>query len=119
MQTIYENGGRNFWVHNTGPLGCLPQKLSLFNKDNRDLDPNGCLKSFNDAAKAFNDGLHTLSVEMRSELKNATIVYVDIYTIKYDLFANSTKYGKCQILCYGSLANIFSTLSVFFPWIVY
>ncbi|RWR94379.1 GDSL esterase/lipase [Cinnamomum micranthum f. kanehirae] len=93
VKTIYENGGRNFWVHNTGPLGCLPQKLSLFNKDNRDLDPNGCLKSFNDAAKAFNDGLHTLCVEMRSELKNATIVYVDIYTIKYDLFANSTKYG--------------------------
>lgn len=94
MQTIHENGGRNFWIHNTGPLGCLPQKLSLFNKDNRELDRYGCLKSFNDAAEAFNDGLYALCEEMRSELKNATIVHVDMYTIKYDLFANSTTYGK-------------------------
>lgn len=93
VKTIHDNGGRNFCIHNTGPLGCLPQKLSLFNKGNIDLDPYGCLKSFNDAAKAFNWGLHTLCEEMRSEFKNATIVYVDIYTIKYDFFANPTKYG--------------------------
>lgn len=31
---------------------------------------------------------------MRSELKDATVVYVDIYAIKYDLVANSSKYGK-------------------------
>lgn len=31
---------------------------------------------------------------MRSELKDATVVYVDIYAIKYDLIANSSKYGK-------------------------
>ncbi|XP_058077064.1 GDSL esterase/lipase At1g09390 [Magnolia sinica] len=93
VKTIYKEGGRSFWIHNTGPLGCLPQKLSLFNKDNRDLDSNGCLQTFNDAAKSFNGGLRALCEEMRSELKNATIVYVDIYAIKYDLFANSTKYG--------------------------
>lgn len=31
---------------------------------------------------------------MRSILKGATIVYVDIYAIKYDLIVNSNKYGK-------------------------
>lgn len=32
--------------------------------------------------------------ELGSEMKDATIVYVDIYAIKYDLIANSSNYGK-------------------------
>lgn len=92
MQTLYDEGGRNFWVHNTGPLGCLPQKLSLVQK--KDLDSYGCISSYNSAARLFNEGLRLLCQEMRSELKDANIVYVDIYAIKYDLIANSTKYGK-------------------------
>ncbi|KAF2324067.1 hypothetical protein GH714_006467 [Hevea brasiliensis] len=31
--------------------------------------------------------------KMRSQLTGATIVYVDMYSIKYDLIANSSKYG--------------------------
>ncbi|XP_059654387.1 GDSL esterase/lipase LIP-4-like [Cornus florida] len=90
---IYDEGGRNFWVHNTGPLGCLPQKLSLAQKSPKDLDPHGCLSSYNAAAGVFNEGLRQLCQEMRFEMKDAMIVYVDIYAIKYDLIANSSKYG--------------------------
>ncbi|KAF8392736.1 hypothetical protein HHK36_023085 [Tetracentron sinense] len=93
VKAIYEEGGKNFWIHNTGPLGCLPQKLWLVSKSNNDFDPSGCLWSYNAASKALNAGLRVLCQELRSELKNATIVYVDIYAIKYDLIANSTKYG--------------------------
>lgn len=92
MQALYDQGGRNFWVHNTGPLGCLPQKLSLV--ENQKFDQHGCISSYNDAARLFNEELRRLCQEMRSELKDAKIVYVDIYSIKYDLIANSTKYGK-------------------------
>ncbi|XP_059438232.1 GDSL esterase/lipase At1g09390 [Corylus avellana] len=91
VKTLYDHGGRNFWIHNTGPLGCLPQKLSLVEK--KDLDPHGCLSSYNSAAGLFNEGLRHLCLEMRSELRDANIVYVDIYAIKYDLIANSTEYG--------------------------
>ncbi|XP_062144361.1 GDSL esterase/lipase At1g09390 [Alnus glutinosa] len=91
IKTLYDHGGRNFWIHNTGPSGCLPQKLSLVQK--KDLDPHGCLSSYNSAAELFNEGLRHLCVEMRSELRDANIVYVDIYAIKYDLIANSAQYG--------------------------
>lgn len=91
IQAIYDQGGRKFWIHNTGPLGCLPQKLSLVKR--KTLDPNGCLSSYNAAAKLFNEGLRHICQEMRTTLKDATIVYVDIYAIKYDLIANSKKYG--------------------------
>ncbi|KAJ6955812.1 GDSL esterase/lipase [Populus alba x Populus x berolinensis] len=93
MQNIYQHGGRNFWIHNTGPLGCLPQKLATFDKKSSDFDQYGCLKTLNDAAKQFNDQLRVLCEELRSELKNSTIVYVDMYSIKYDLIANATTYG--------------------------
>ncbi|PIN10729.1 Alpha-L-fucosidase [Handroanthus impetiginosus] len=92
---IYQHGGRNFWVHNTGPLGCLPRELAL-RKNNikgRDLDEYGCLKSLNKGAKIFNTKLKALCEELRSKLENSTIVYVDIYSIKYDLIANSKSYG--------------------------
>ncbi|XP_010070070.2 GDSL esterase/lipase At1g09390 [Eucalyptus grandis] len=91
IKTLYDQGARNFWVHNTGPLGCLPQKLSLVEK--KDLDENGCLSSYNSAARIFNEGLLKLCQEMRSELADATITHVDIYAIKYDLIANASKYG--------------------------
>ncbi|XP_026446324.1 GDSL esterase/lipase At1g09390-like isoform X1 [Papaver somniferum] len=91
--SIYQNGGKNFWIHNTGPLGCLPQRLSSTNHSSADLDQHGCLRTLNDAAKAFNEKLHALCEELRSAMKNATIVYTDIFAIKYDLIANSAKYG--------------------------
>lgn len=91
---MHENGGRKFWIYNTGPLGCLPQKLALLRKDDSELDSLGCLADLNDAAKAFNAGLSELCDRLRSDFKNATIVYADVYAIKQDLIANHTKYGE-------------------------
>nr|GMD47010.1 GDSL esterase/lipase At1g09390 [Ipomoea batatas] len=94
IETIYSEGGRKFWVHNTGPLGCLPQKLSLIERGTgNNIDQHGCISSYNSAARLFNEGLNQLCEKLRSEMKDATIVYVDIYAIKYDLIANSNKYG--------------------------
>ncbi|KAL9392941.1 hypothetical protein Peur_012226 [Populus x canadensis] len=102
VKVLYNQGGRKFWIHNTGPLGCLPQKLSLVQK--KDLDPIGCISDYNRAAGLFNEGLRRLCERMRSQLSGATIVYVDIYSIKYDLIANSSKYGFSSPLmaCCGS-----------------
>nr|XP_011466196.1 PREDICTED: GDSL esterase/lipase At1g09390 isoform X2 [Fragaria vesca subsp. vesca] len=91
VKTLYDQGGRNFWIHNTGPLGCLPQKLSSVQQ--RDMDTYGCLSTYNAAARLFNVGLRHTCDEMRFELKDVKVVYVDVYAIKYDLIANSTKYG--------------------------
>ncbi|KAB2003234.1 hypothetical protein ERO13_D11G112100v2 [Gossypium hirsutum] len=90
---IYEKGGKKFWVHNTGPLGCLPQKLALLARNATELDEHGCLQPLNNAAKTFNAQLRVLCEQLRRELINVTIVYVDIYSIKYDLIANAPNYG--------------------------
>lgn len=98
MQTLYGSGGKNFWIHNAGPLGCLPQKLSLPRKHNGNLDQYGCIVPFNNAAKELNTQLSILCDELRSELNGATIVYTDIFAIKYDIIANHTTYGELQNL---------------------
>ncbi|XP_006480703.1 GDSL esterase/lipase At1g09390-like isoform X1 [Citrus sinensis] len=94
VKTLYDHGGRKFWIHNTGPLGCLPQKLSLIQLlQKKDLDTYGCISSYNAAARLFNEALLHFCQQMKSELEDATIVHVDIFSVKYDLIANSTKYG--------------------------
>lgn len=93
IKILHDAGSRNFWIHNTGPLGCLPQKLALPRKNDSILDPYGCLSTLNNGAKEFNSQLNDLCEELRSEYKDSTIVYTDIYSIKYDLIANSTEYG--------------------------
>lgn len=93
IKAIYDQGGSNFWVHNTGPLGCFPKSLATYKKYENDYDENGCLISLNEGAKIFNDKLQLLCEKLRDEMKNITIVYVDVYSIKYDLIANSSSYG--------------------------
>ncbi|KAK4371650.1 hypothetical protein RND71_007034 [Anisodus tanguticus] len=48
IKAMYEQGGKNFWVHNTGPLGCLPKSLATYKKYENDYDEHGCLISLNE-----------------------------------------------------------------------
>jgi hypothetical protein len=94
LQTLYYNGAKNFWVHGTGPLGCLPQKLAALRADDSDLDYSGCLKTLNNGAYEFNNQLCAVCDKLRLQLRGATIVYTDVLLIKYDLIANHSDYGQ-------------------------
>ncbi|OWM71498.1 GDSL esterase/lipase At5g14450-like [Punica granatum] len=94
VQNIYEKGGRSFWIHNTGPIGCLP--VNLFYNHNPPpgyLDENRCVKSQNEAAMEFNRILKERIVKLRTELPEAAITYVDVYAAKYGLISNAKKEG--------------------------
>uniref|UniRef100_A0ACD5UJN6 Uncharacterized protein n=1 Tax=Avena sativa TaxID=4498 RepID=A0ACD5UJN6_AVESA len=93
IMTLYYNGAKNFWVHGTGPLGCLPQRLAQPRADDSDLDNSGCLKTLNDGSYEFNNQLCSICDKLTTQLKGATIVYTDLLSIKYDLVANHSGYG--------------------------
>lgn len=89
-----------------GPLSCLPEKLATHSINNNIhgnhntsvFDRPGCLKSLNNGAKAFNHQLRSLCKLFRSHMRNAMIVFVDIYAIKYHLIANSADYGNLSYI---------------------
>ncbi|XP_028550587.1 GDSL esterase/lipase At3g26430 [Dendrobium catenatum] len=94
VKRIYDLGARYFWIHNTGPLGCLAYVLLRRNLTVAgELDSAGCAVFYNKAAQQFNKKLNETLVEMRKELPLAVITYVDIYSAKYSLFLEPSKYG--------------------------
>ncbi|XP_065864378.1 GDSL esterase/lipase At1g54790-like isoform X2 [Euphorbia lathyris] len=107
MERLYNGGARNFWIHNTGPLGCLPRIISIFGKNASSLDQLGCVNSHNRAAKEFNARLLDLCAEFRAHFSDANVTYVDIFSIKSNLIANFSEFGFKQALAaccgYGGL----------------
>ncbi|CAJ2674466.1 esterase-like isoform X2 [Trifolium pratense] len=91
IKNIYNLGARSFWIHNTGPIGCLP--LILANFPSAIKDSYGCAKQYNEVSQYFNFKLKEGLAQLRKDLPLAAITYVDIYSPKYSLFQNPKKYG--------------------------
>ncbi|KAK2399490.1 GDSL esterase/lipase [Trifolium repens] len=91
IKNIYNLGARSFWIHNTGPNGCLPISLAISPFAIK--DKYGCAKQFNEVSMYFNLKLKEALAQLRKDLPLAAITYVDIYTPKYLLFQNPKKYG--------------------------
>lgn len=91
MQNIYNLGARSFWIHNTGPIGCLPYILANFPSAK---DPAGCAKPYNEVAENLNLNLKGAVVQLRKDFPSAAFTYVDVYSVKYSLFREPKKYGN-------------------------
>lgn len=98
VKRLYDLGARNFWVHNTGPLGCLGQNIAKFGTDVSKLDELGCVSSHNQAAKLLNLQLYALCKKLQGQYSDANITHVDIFSIKSNLIANYSRNGFEQPL---------------------
>lgn len=103
VKNIYNLGARSFWIHNTGPIGCLSYILANFPIRSDQMDGSGCSKQHNDVCQYFNHKLREAVLQLRKDLPLAAITYVDIYTAKYSMFSQPRKYGFEQplITCCG------------------
>ncbi|XVE67830.1 hypothetical protein DITRI_Ditri09bG0020100 [Diplodiscus trichospermus] len=102
VQNLYDHGARTFWIHNTGPIGCLPVSLHYHSIKPEELDKQGCLKAQNEYAMEFNRKLKDRVIKLREELPHAALTYVDIYAAKYELIGNAEKQGfldAAEICC--------------------
>ncbi|KAM3364030.1 GDSL esterase/lipase [Capsicum galapagoense] len=101
---LYQLGVRAFWMHNMGPIGCLPTAtFDLRNPKPGVLDKYGCLKSHNEVALEFNRQLKSRIRTLRADLGHAAITYVDVYAAKYELISNakSEDFMVLQKICCG------------------
>ncbi|KAI7727337.1 hypothetical protein M8C21_027609 [Ambrosia artemisiifolia] len=92
-QDIYDQGGRSFWIHNTGPFGCLPYVLDRQLVTAGQVDKYGCVGPYNELAQFFNHELKETVNQLREDLPKATIIYVDVYSVKHALITQATRYG--------------------------
>ncbi|KAF5196637.1 GDSL esterase/lipase [Thalictrum thalictroides] len=96
IQKLYDEGARRYWIHNTGPLGCLPRIIARFGNDTLKVDEFSCINSHNRVAKLFNLQLHTLCKKFQEQYPDINVTYVDIFGIKLNLIANYSEYGFKQ-----------------------
>lgn len=94
LQNVYQRGGRTFWIHNTGPIGCLPVATYIRNPEPGDLDEFGCIKYQNEMAMEFNKQLKDRVRRLRAEVPRGTVTYVDVYAAKYGLISNTKTEGN-------------------------
>ncbi|KAI3982584.1 hypothetical protein MKX01_031323, partial [Papaver californicum] len=87
IKDIYGLGRRYFWIHNTGPVGCLAYMLDSLQITAGQIDETGCVKPINDIAQYFNRRLNETIVELRKLLSSSAITYVDVYKVKYSLIS--------------------------------
>ncbi|KAM0913007.1 hypothetical protein ACQ4PT_012441 [Festuca glaucescens] len=93
IQSIHWLGGKYFWIHSTGPIGCLPYALIrrpdiAVRKDNV-----GCSATYNKVAQLFNQKLKETVACLRKTYPDAAFTYVDVYTAKYKLISEAKKLG--------------------------
>ncbi|PON64264.1 Lipase [Parasponia andersonii] len=100
VERLYQQGARKFWIHNTGPIGCLPVTVVYNPPKPEDMDDNGCLKSHNEVAQEFNRQLKERVSNLRSQLLDTVLTYVDIYAAKYKLISEAEKHGFTNPLGY-------------------
>ncbi|XP_006357594.1 GDSL esterase/lipase At3g26430-like [Solanum tuberosum] len=93
IKKVYARGGRSFWIHNTGPVGCLPYVMDRFMITAAQVDKYGCANPFNEVSKYFNLLLKKTVVQLRKELPLAAFTYVDVYSVKYSLIGHAKKLG--------------------------
>ncbi|KMT20366.1 hypothetical protein BVRB_1g003650 [Beta vulgaris subsp. vulgaris] len=100
IKELYGIGGRTFWVLNLAPIGCYPSFLVELPHESSDLDEFGCMISYNNAVKDYNNMLKEAMQQTRALLPDASIIYVDTHSVLLDLFQHPTSYG----LKYGTRA---------------
>ena len=91
-------GAKSFWIHNTGPIGCLPYILIMVPVVEDQMDNVGCAKPYNELSQFFNSKLKGRINELRKELPLAAITYVDVYSAKYSLYQEPQKFGMSRSL---------------------
>ncbi|WOL14379.1 GDSL esterase/lipase [Canna indica] len=103
IQSVYWQGGRYFWIHNTGPFGCLPYVLDRLTLRAPDVDRVGCGSPFNEVAQLFNQKLKEVVDQLKKDLPLAVFTYVDIYSLKYELISHAHHYGfdNALLTCCG------------------
>ncbi|KFK44138.1 hypothetical protein AALP_AA1G220000 [Arabis alpina] len=85
---LYESGARKIAFIGVPPIGCIPiQRTTRGGLDRK------CANNINVAVQLFNTKLSTNLHSVAETLQNATLVYIDVYTLFTHMIQNPKEYG--------------------------
>ncbi|XP_057439614.1 GDSL esterase/lipase At4g01130-like [Lotus japonicus] len=93
IKELYDLGGRAFMVLNLAPIGCYPSLLVQRPHNSSDLDEFGCMVSYDNAVVDYNNMLKETLTQTRKSLSDASVIYVDSYSVLLELFQHPTSHG--------------------------
>ncbi|CAF1982501.1 unnamed protein product [Brassica oleracea] len=89
---LYESGARKIGFIGVSPIGCIPIQRTARGGLKRK-----CFDEINVAAQLFNTKLSRSLHSVAETLKNATLVYIDIYSLFAHMIQNPKEYGFDEI----------------------
>jgi len=93
-QELYDiGGGRTFFVMNLAPIGCYPAFITELPHDSSDVDSYGCMISYNNAVVDYNNLLKETLGQIRGQLPDASVIYVDTHSVKLQLYQHPKDHG--------------------------
>ncbi|KAG8391905.1 hypothetical protein BUALT_Bualt01G0235600 [Buddleja alternifolia] len=112
IKEIYALGGRTFLVLNLAPIGCYPAFLVELPHNRSDIDPFGCMTSYNNLVLEYNNMLREALRKTRMDSPRANVIYTDIHSVMLELFqhpaSHGLKYGTKACCGYGGGAYNFN-----------
>lgn len=93
-------------VFNLAPIGCFPAFLTELPHNTSDLDMYGCMMSYNNAVLDYNLMLKDTLSQIRDQLPDATLVYVDTHSVKLKLFQHPKDHGLLNFT-FCSIVNVY------------
>ncbi|VVA91954.1 unnamed protein product [Arabis nemorensis] len=89
---LYESGARKIGFVGVPPIGCIPiQRTTRGGLDRK------CSNEINVSAQLFNSKLSTRLHSVAETLQNATLVYIDVYSLFTHMIQNPKEYGFDEI----------------------
>ncbi|KAM7505884.1 hypothetical protein LguiB_004788 [Lonicera macranthoides] len=88
IKTLYNYGARKVALSGLGPIGCIPFEIAT-------QGTNGapCVDKINVAVQFFNKKLISLVDELNSNFTDAEFIYLNLYDISTQVFANALSFG--------------------------
>ncbi|PKA59026.1 GDSL esterase/lipase [Apostasia shenzhenica] len=93
IKKLYILGARKFVMFSIQPIGCIPVARS-----NPKLSNNGsCIEQLNDVVLLFNQRLRSLVFELKAQLPDSNLVFVNSFNIIRDVIDNPHYYGFSDV----------------------
>ncbi|XP_058077139.1 GDSL esterase/lipase EXL3-like [Magnolia sinica] len=89
VKELYGMGARKIAVVGSPPLGCLPFQRTVGGGALRECD-----ESVNNASMIYNSQLSKAIKSLAAQLEGSKVVYVDIYTLMFDIINHPQNYGN-------------------------